>query len=97
MRLLPAIAAASLLATACGTPPCQELGERLCACTGLSKESCKTQVEDHLKNHDPGDAVCEHYLASCHEDAGTVFCEWLGTEAGKQKCGIAPPPPPPPP
>ena len=89
MRLLAPLAVASLLALGCGTPPCEELGERLCICTGLSKDSCKTQVEEQLKNVHPGDSTCDAYLATCNAPEGVNFCEWLGTASGKQACGIA--------
>lgn len=93
MRHLALLAVASLLG--CGTPPCQELGERLCSCTGIGKEACKTQVQDQLKNVHPTDAQCEGYLATCGSDApnfpkGADFCEWINTDAGKVACGIAP-------
>ncbi len=99
MRLLAPLAAASLLALGCGTPPCQELGERICMCTNIGKDACRTQVQDQLKNVHPADAVCEDYLATCRSEkaaeAGAEFCEWLLTAAGKQACGIAPPLTPP--
>jgi hypothetical protein len=86
------LAAVPLLALGCGTPPCQELGERICMCTGIGKDSCKTQVSDQLKSADPGDAVCEQYLATCTSEnassVGAEFCEWLVTEGGKRACGI---------
>lgn len=96
MRPLARLAVASLLALGCGEPPCQELGERLCGCTGLGASDCKAQVEEQLKSADPGDSACDGYLQSCDSGApafppGADFCEWLGTEKGKQACGIAAP------
>ncbi len=93
MRLHALLAAASLHALGCGTSPCQELGERICGCTGIGKDNCRTQVQDQLKNTDPGDAVCETYLATCRSENaaadGAEFCEWILTAKGKQSCGIA--------
>jgi hypothetical protein len=91
MRLLATFALATLLA-ACSDSPCQELGEKLCACTGLSSDSCKTQVEDDLKRHEMSDATCDTYLGTCNAPEGADFCEWLLTEDGKRLCGIAIPP-----
>ncbi len=86
MRLLAPLALATLLA--CSTSPCQELGERLCGCTGLGSDACKTQVEDDLKRNGMSDSTCDAYLASCSAPANTDFCEWLLTEDGKKSCGI---------
>ncbi len=90
MRVLAPLVLATLLA-ACSADPCQELGEKLCACTGASKDTCKTQVEDDLKRHPMSDSKCEEILASCTENkpADADFCEWLLTENGKASCGIA--------
>jgi hypothetical protein len=90
-RLLPL--ALALLAAACSDSPCQDLGERLCSCTGQSSDVCKTQVEQQLETAGLGDATCEDYLASCSAPAGTTLCEWLLTADGKQACGIAHPDP----
>ncbi len=94
MRPLVLVAAVSLLALACGTSPCQELGERICGCTNIGKAACRTQVQDQLKTQDPGDAVCETYLPTCTNEAakaqGAEYCEWILTAAGKEACGIAP-------
>ncbi len=89
MRALAPLVLGTLLA-ACSADPCQELGEKLCACTGLSSDSCKKQVQDDLKRHGMSDSTCDAYLASCNAPAGTDFCEWLLTAEGKQACGIAP-------
>ena len=97
MRRTPllALAAAAALAAGCSTSPCQELGERLCSCTGQSKDTCKTQVEDQLKRLDPTQDTldrCDALLGSCKEPEGAVFCEWLRTSSAKVACGVAPPP-----
>lgn len=85
--------AAALLAAGCSQSPCQDLGERLCGCTGKSGDQCKTQVEDELKKLDPPQSTldrCDALLASCHEPPGAAFCEWLSTGDGKRACGLAP-------
>ena len=90
-----ALLAAAALAAGCSTSPCQELGEKLCSCTGQSKDTCKTQVEEQLKKLDPSKdqlKVCDELLNSCHEPAGASFCEWLRTSDAKVACGVAPPP-----
>jgi hypothetical protein len=96
MRRSPALAlvAAAVLAAGCSTSPCQELGEKLCSCTGQSKDTCKTQVEEQLKKLDPSkDQLheCDQLLGTCHEPSGANFCEWLKTTDAKQACGVAPP------
>ncbi|HEX9306236.1 MAG TPA: hypothetical protein VF894_02020 [Anaeromyxobacter sp.] len=93
MRRLAAALAIALL-SACAKSPCQELGEKLCACTGTGGEACKTQVEDQLKALDPPTSTqdhCDALLATCHEPSGATFCEWLLTESGKTSCGLAVP------
>ena len=93
MRRAASALALALLAAACGSSPCQDLGEKLCACTGANKDTCKTQIEQQLKSVDLPESRCDAILAVCNAPTGTDFCEWLLTEEGKQKCGIAPPPP----
>ncbi len=93
MRFLATLALAALLAS-CSKSPCQELGEKLCSCTGLSSASCTTQVQDQLKQHGMSESTCDAYLATCKADLGVDFCEWLLTESGKEACGIAPAPAP---
>lgn len=95
MRRLPLCAALvlGLVLSACSDSPCQELGERICACQpgGLSADTCTAQVEKQLENLDPGDAQCEAWLGSCQAPAGKELCEWMLTADGKRKCGLAPP------
>jgi len=90
MRRLVAALALALLA-GCHTSSCQDLGEKLCACTGQSSDVCKTQVEDQLKSVDLPESRCDEILAQCNAPAGADFCEWLLTEGGQKACGIAPP------
>ncbi len=85
------LAAAVLLAAlaACGTSPCQELGQRICGCQpGLDATTCKSQVEQELKSTDPGKATCEQLLTTCTAPEGLNLCEWMLTAAGKQACGL---------
>jgi len=96
MRFLALALAVALatLAAGCSKSPCQELGERLCGCTGLSSDSCKTQVENQLKALDPPQSTqdrCEHYLDTCSAPAGVQLCEWLLTANGKEQCGLSEP------
>ncbi len=89
-----ALAAAAVLGAGCSTSPCQELGEKVCNCSGLSSDACKTQVEGELKRIDPPQSTldrCSALLGTCHEPIGAVFCEWLSTENGKISCGLAEP------
>lgn len=92
--LAPVLALAAVLAvSACSTSPCQTLGERVCACSGLTSDTCKTQVEDQLKGLDPPQATldrCAALLNTCTQPAGAVFCEWLNTQDGQVGCGLAP-------
>jgi hypothetical protein len=98
-RRLPIVlaAAALALAAACSSSPCQELGQKLCVCTGLTGDACKTQVEDQLKRLDPNQATldrCQTLLDSCREPLGVIFCEWINTVDGSAACGLSPEPQP---
>ncbi len=90
MRRLLAAVAVALLA-GCHTSSCQDLGEKLCACTGQSKDTCKTQVEDQLKSVDLPESRCDEILGTCNAPAGVDLCEWLVTCPGQVACGIAEP------
>jgi hypothetical protein len=87
--------AAAALAAGCSKSPCQELGEKLCACTGLGSDACKNQVETQLDALDPPltEGKCDAILAACNgnKPADADFCEWLLTENGKEQCGLSPP------
>ncbi len=79
------------LAAACSTSPCQDLGERICACNpGATADTCEALTETQLEDHDPGDGYCEDHLGSCSAPPGADFCEWLLTEDGKVACGLTP-------
>jgi hypothetical protein len=87
-------AAAALAAAGCSTSPCQTLGERICTCSGLSSDSCKTQVENELKRISETQAdrdECSKLLDTCEAPQGALFCEWLSTPPGKVGCGFADP------
>ncbi len=91
--LLPAfVVALAAFAAGCSKSPCQELGEKLCGCTGLSSDACKTQVEDQLKALDPSKStedLCDQFLGTCNAPPNAQFCEWLLTTDGKEACGLA--------
>jgi hypothetical protein len=87
--------ALATLAAGCSKSPCQELGERLCDCTGLGSDSCRTQVESQLESLDPPQSTqdrCEQYLDTCNAPEGIDLCRWLLTANGKQQCGLSEPP-----
>ena len=102
LLLLPLLA---LPLAGCGNP-CQDLGNRICSCSGggTSADTCRQQITNLLKDAglDSTDkAFCSQKLDSCHVPAGTDtgnpatevrFCEWINTEAGKVACGLANPP-----
>lgn len=92
-RLLPILLALASLAAGCSESPCQELGERLCSCTGVSGDACETQVKDQLDSAGLSDETCDAYLASCDSSRAPTgnLCEWLLTEDGKRACGVARP------
>ena len=91
MRPAALLVAAALALAGCPDSPCQELGERLCACQpGTTRDTCTTRVEDLLEDQDPGEGFCEERLTTCNAPEGAVFCEWLLTEGGKANCGLAP-------
>jgi hypothetical protein len=82
----------------CGNP-CQDLGDRLCACStgSTSADTCQQQIQNLLKDTGVSasqEAFCTEKLATCAvpaEPAGVELCEWIRTEAGKVACGLANP------
>jgi hypothetical protein len=99
MRRLAALLllAAGLVVQGCGVHSCQELGNRLCKCSGSSTSSttCQTEIKNQLSAAgltDRNYAACEAALLTCHEPDGAVFCEWVNTADGKVACGLANPP-----
>jgi len=94
---LAALALLALLAVplaGCGNA-CQDLGNRLCACTvdGTSVDTCKQQVTNLLKDTGVGgdaEAFCSAKLDSCAVPSADVrFCEWITTGCGKASCGLS--------
>jgi hypothetical protein len=91
MRPLVFAAAVALFAAGCSNP-CQDLGDKLCACspTGTTTETCKRQVSNMAKSPTSGQqSACEEFYDNCNAPSGVDFCEWLATETGKEKCGLA--------
>jgi len=96
---LTLLALLALPLAGCGNP-CQDLGDRLCACSGggTSADTCKQQIANLLKDagaNSSDEAFCDAKLATCQlpdQPAGLDFCEWLRTETGKVACGLANPP-----
>jgi hypothetical protein len=90
MRRLAALLLLAL-AAACGSDPCQDLGERICACNpGSTTDACQSLTESQLNDASLSDGYCDQLLASCTAPSGAVFCEWLLTADGKAACGLTP-------
>lgn len=86
-------AAAALVAGGCSTSPCQRLGEKFCACTGLIADQCTTQVQDELKGLDQSldaEIECQKIFDACNPPPDAIFCEWLNTSDGQVACGLTP-------
>jgi hypothetical protein len=94
---LPAVLAlltASLALQGCGVHSCQELGDRLCQCSGAgsARDACKTEVKNQLSAvGQTGDnyAACQAALVTCNAPDGAQFCEWTNTACGKASCGLS--------
>ena len=101
-RALLSLCAAVLCAAAlagCGNA-CEDLGARLCGCSGggTASDTCKQQIKNQLDDVglSTGDkGFCSQKLDSCNAPAGAEFCEWLNTQGGKEACGLAYPAAPP--
>ena len=99
MRLLAVlllILAAPAL-SACGNS-CQDLGNRLCQCSGggSARQSCERAVQQELKAQGlsgSDKSFCSEKLATCNNPDGTEFCEWINTADAKVACGLAIPTP----
>lgn len=92
LRLALALLAVAALA-ACSSP-CQDLGDRLCRCSGVgtTRDACERQVKDDLKRLNPSKDVedlCSARLDTCSAPSGADFCEWLLTACGKASCGLS--------
>jgi hypothetical protein len=104
-RLAVTLLALAALATlqACSNS-CQDLGDRICACSGggSASDTCKQQVKNQLSAAGvSGDDknFCAKRLSSCALPGWLVhtpaqvddarFCEWIGTTCGKASCGLS--------
>ena len=88
---------ASLALQACGNS-CQDLGDRLCQCSGAgtSRDTCKTEIKNQLSAagvESTDEAACSAALGSCSSPPNATFCEWVGTACGKASCGLSSEPP----
>jgi predicted small secreted protein len=87
------IVTASLALHGCGNT-CQDLGDRLCQCSGAgsTRDACKTEIKNQLAAtgvHSNDEAVCSAALATCNPPSGASFCEWVNTGCGKASCGLS--------
>jgi hypothetical protein len=95
MRPLLVAAAVAFAAVLGGcSTPCQELGDKLCACrgSGTSRRSCENAVGDEIARLKPDQAAedaCEAALETCKAPEGVPFCTWLDGADGKIACGLA--------
>jgi hypothetical protein len=96
---LAALALLALLAVplaGCGNA-CQDLGNRICSCSGggTSADTCKQQVTNLLKDTGVGadaEAFCSQKLDTCNAPSQPTevrFCEWVNTGCGKASCGLS--------
>ena len=90
------ILTASLALQGCGNS-CQDLGDRLCQCSGAgtSRDACKTEIKNQLSAvgvQSDDEALCSAALNTCNAPAGASFCEWVATADAKVACGLAYPP-----
>jgi hypothetical protein len=98
---LPVLLAALLVALGAAgcTPPCQELGDRICNCLpqGQVRNNCKNNVKARVKASSLSGSeqdYCDGLLATCPDpDGNTIACAYLETCPGKVACGLALPPP----
>ncbi len=87
------VVTASLALQGCSNT-CQDLGDRLCQCSGAgsTRDACKTEIKNQLSAagvHSDDEAVCSAVLATCTPPAGAAFCEWINTGCGKASCGLS--------
>jgi hypothetical protein len=95
MRPLAALAAlvASLALQGCGNT-CQDLGDRLCQCSGAgsARDNCKAEIKNQLNAagvDSTDEAACSAALDTCSAPYGASFCEWVATTCGKAACGLS--------
>jgi hypothetical protein len=99
MRLhLALLALLAVPLAGCGNP-CQDLGNRICSCSGsgTTADTCRQQIQNLLKDtgvHAADSAFCSAKLDTCAVPTGgdVRFCEWINTDTGKVACGLANPP-----
>ena len=80
----------------CGNT-CQDLGNRICACSGggTSSDTCKQQITNLLKDSgvsSSASAFCAAKLDTCNAPTAIPevrFCEWINTGCGKAACGLS--------
>lgn len=93
MRVLIALLAASVFATACSST-CLQVQQKLCECKGQTqseRNSCEQAASDQEALAPPTDAqlaTCEQILPECEAQIAKG-CDTLQTLEGKQACGIA--------
>jgi hypothetical protein len=98
------IALAALAALDGCTNACEDLGARICTCSGggTATDTCKQQIKNLLSDvgvSSSDKAFCAQRLAACNVPATLVhdppqngdaqFCEWINTACGKVACGLA--------
>ena len=95
MRLLATLLllASGVALAGCGNS-CQDLGERLCQCSGAgsSRDTCKAEIKNQLSSagvDSTDEAACTTALHNCAAPLNATFCEWVGTACGKASCGLS--------
>lgn len=95
-QTLPALllATASALAAGC-TTPCEELGQRICACqpAGALRDACDKNVTSLVRQAKTNEAqqdFCDSKLKSCPDPTSdSTACDVMNTPAGKDRCGLS--------
>lgn len=90
-----ALLSLALLAQGCATP-CEELGQRICACqtaAGAARDACDRAVRAQVMDSQAGEAeqeACYQLLKTCPDPgADATACDQMKTAAGKAACGLA--------
>lgn len=100
-RLALLLVPLALALAACGNP-CQDLGSRICSCSGggTTSDACRQQIQNLLSDagvSTSDEAFCSSKLDTCKAPTAAagqpeiLFCEWITTTAGKVACGLANP------
>jgi hypothetical protein len=102
--LLVVLAAAAVTGLQACSNSCQDLGAKICSCSGggTSSDTCKQQIKNLLDSvgvYSADRSTCSAALDTCvlpaeltHSPAQVddpTFCEWLTTPCGKVSCGLA--------